>query len=469
MQNIIFTPTKYVPRLKHTHHQQKFLQLREEYPFFEYQNYTFTEEADGFRIHFNFNLANKFSFSPETYIPKKSFIQLPENESHLRWLVFHIGMVELISYWKASCSPLVIIRCFQLDDLQIAWWKKLYFNGLGEFFYTNNIQISQENFMDLRCDSSRKGKAVKTELMPVTIVPVGGGKDSAVTIELLKQAGVNVLPFIVNPRKASLDTVKAAGIAEEQTIIFQRTIDPQLLRLNQSGFLNGHTPFSALLAFQSALAALLTGAADLALSNESSASESTVHGENINHQYSKSIEFEQDFRWYSETYLFKSLNYFSFLRPLSELQIAWLFSRFDHYHQVFKSCNVGSKTDSWCCACPKCLFTYLILSPFLPSDRMVKIFGKNLLQEPVLSPVMKELQGKTASKPFECVGTVDEVNFSISLLSSKYRPDELPILLKQATDTHHSAASLQNTLETLNNQHNLDDQYLRIILDAIRN
>src|SRR5699024_1564771 len=123
--------------------------------------------------------------------------------------------------------------------------------------------------------------------------------------------------------------------------------DKNLLELNSKGFLNGHTPFSAMVAFLSYLTAYLLGKKYIALSNEDSANESNVKNEKINHQYSKTLEFENDFREYQERYLKAEVDYFSMLRPISELQIAYLFSKLEKYHKVFKSCNVGSKKEPW--------------------------------------------------------------------------------------------------------------------------
>lgn len=99
-----------------------------------------------------------------------------------------------------------------------------------------------------------------------------------------------------------------------------------MLELNEKGFLNGHTPFSAMLAFTSYFVAYLSGKKYIAVSNEQSSNESNIKGEKINHQYSKSFEFEEEFRWYINNYLEDHVQYFSMLRPLNELQIAKLFS-----------------------------------------------------------------------------------------------------------------------------------------------
>jgi len=168
-----------------------------------------------------------------------------------------------------------------------------------------------------------------------------------------------------------------------------------------------------MLAFNTVLSSLLTGARHIALSNESSANESTVSNSNINHQYSKSFEFEQDFRAYIEKYVSDEVNYFSFLRPLSELQIASIFACYPKFHSVFKSCNAGSKTDSWCCNCSKCLFAYIILSPFISQKEMISIFGQNLFDNKKMLLYFDQLCGIEKIKPFECVGTIDEVNVAL--------------------------------------------------------
>ena len=137
-----------------------------------------------------------------------------------------------------------------------------------------------------------------------------------------------------------------------------------------------------MLAFASYFVAYLTGKKYIAISNELSSNESNVRGEKINHQYSKSFEFEEDFRWYVNNYLEDQVEYFSMLRPLNELQVAKIFSQMKKYHKIFRSCNRGSKENpwNWCCNCPKCLFVFIILSPFLYKKKLVKIFKKDLYE-----------------------------------------------------------------------------------------
>jgi hypothetical protein len=395
--------------LKRTANQQKFDALRQEFSTFTFVKQTVTLANGTLSLAFDFSLDDRYHFRPTLEIPSRPFFDWDSiPEAQLERLAFQIGMTELVSYWKIACPKRVVVRPFALTDSQKTFWKKLYYNGLGEFLYLNCISVSEDDIMQMESIGKQPFAKLDLPLDERTLVPVGGGKDSVVTLECLRRE-MPVIPLIVNPRGATLNCVKTAGYEEDEFIVIHRTLDPTMLKLNAEGYLNGHTPFSALLAFISVLVAFGSRSRYIALSNENSANESTVPGTNINHQYSKSIEFERDFRNYVAENLSDDVQYFSFLRPLSELQIAKLFSTCEAYHPVFRSCNVGSKTDSWCGHCPKCLFTWLILSPFLSKEQLVAIFGKDLMADESLKPIYEELNGTAAVKPFECVGTVEEV------------------------------------------------------------
>ncbi len=198
-----------------------------------------------------------------------------------------------------------------------------------------------------------------------------------------------------------------------------------MLRMNDEGYLNGHVPFSAILAFISVLGAALVGKRFIPLSNERSANEPSVIGTTFNHQYSKSFEFENDFSGYLHEFLTGDIGYFSLLRPLYEIQIGELFARYVKYHSVYRSCNRGKKENTWCGACPKCLFVYIILSPYVERGELIAQFGKDLLEDESLVPVFEELIGIRETKPFECVGTIWEVRHALNLTLDKYSDAKL--------------------------------------------
>ena len=426
---------------------EKYLQLREQYPLFEYVDYHHEVTDEGLRVWFDFRMGD-IEFHPTALVERRPFLAM--EAGGIDRLVFDIGMVELVSYWKCACPPTVRVLCGSLTDEQTAFWRKLYWNGLGEFYYTNGISETQEAFMEVeRCPGAAATfSTLHSSLSTHYLVPIGGGKDSVVTLELLRRAGKSIRPLIMNPRGATVECARVAGFPLDEVLVIRRSIDPVLLELNKQGYLNGHTPFSAMLAFYTRLASALSGIPNVALSNENSANESTVAGSYVNHQYSKSLEFEDDFRAYA-----KGFNYFSFLRPLSELQIAMLFSRFTQYHDVFRSCNAGSKQDIWCGHCAKCLFAYIILSPFIKPARLNQIFGKSMLDDLTLKHEFEQLTGKAETKPFECVGTVSEVNQALSMAIERWYQTNRPALLKDyeaigTIDTISTIATMGNlTLE----------------------
>ena len=442
----------------------KYIELREQFKEFHYNNYLITQDEDGIYLEFNFEIPGLTEFKPKIKILKKSFDFKDINSDYVKNMVFHIGLIELISYWKTTCSPTIVIKCGYLNEEQIKWWKKLYYYGLGELFFTNNIKNNIENFVTIECVGIDKGYEYEkiTDESSGYIVPIGGGKDSVVTLETLKVDVNKDFCLIVNPKSATLKCAEVAGFEYNNIIEIYRTIDRNLIDLNSKGFINGHTPFSAMLAFLSYFVAYMLSKKYVALSNESSANESNVIGEKINHQYSKSFEFECDFEEYANKYLKAPVKYFSFLRPLNELQIAKIFSRHEKYHKVFKSCNVGSKEKEWkwCCNCAKCLFAYIILSPYLYKDKLVNIFNEDLFERVDLLNTFIELTGNGEVKPFDCVGTFEEVNFAISMTIKKIEDHnvQMPFLLKY----YQSTFGLVNTDDDItlryNNDNNLNDE-----------
>lgn len=441
--------------------------LRAKYSEFVFNSYNYEITSTGLNIKFHFHIDNVFNFYPKSRIDFQEIKFSKEiKREEIDNLVFNIGLIELISYWKCICPPKILIKPHKLDENQIAFWKKLWFHGLGEFFYINSIDADIEDFVKVISFGENLSSFHFTPELENTLVPVGGGKDSPVTMELASISGQKIIPLIINPRGATINTVKQFGLNDKNFVLISREIDVKLLELNSFGFLNGHTPFSAMLAFYTLLVSRFLSISDIALSNESSANESTVLGTTINHQYSKSYEFESDFRDYYESYISEDFNYFSFLRPLSELQISLLFSRMAKYHSVFRSCNVGSKENIWCGHCSKCLFAYIILSPFLSPAYLSEIFGGNFYDYEKMEIYFKELTGETKVKPFECVGTVDEVKMAVSLAIERFysKNNKLPYLLKNYKKDKISL----DFLKSWNNEHFLLSKYEKVLKNVCR-
>ncbi|MDR1629790.1 MAG: hypothetical protein LBS36_06215, partial [Oscillospiraceae bacterium] len=271
---------------------EDFLRFRETYPVFSYHSYQIKRHDHEIVLSFDFAILGLAQFRPIIKINTENLkIVNPPDSPAARKIVFCLGMTEAVSYLKAVCPPRMRVACGALAAEELAFWKKLYFNGLGEFFHINGIGVSMDDFLEIEAPLPEKNAEQKDDFVSSgkNIIPIGGGKDSAVTAELLKEFHDDNLFFTVNSQTARTETVLTGGYGEERIIKTARAIDPNLLGLNRRGFLNGHTPFSAIVAFLSLYCAYLTGADYIVLSNESSANEPSVAESGVNHQYSKSF------------------------------------------------------------------------------------------------------------------------------------------------------------------------------------
>ena len=432
--------------------------LREKYSNFIYKSYDISYNEDSIEITYHFEIEGLTSFNPTIKINTDKYKD--KSKDLIEKLVFNIGMVEVISYWKAVCSKNLIVEAGYLDDDQISFFKKLFYNGLGEFFYRNDIKVDYDSFINIK-STYKKEKDFEVDYEGFgNLIPLGGGKDSNVTLELLKDYNNTVV--VTNPKEVHFECFKLSSAKD--FLVFERTIDKNLLDLNKQGYLNGHTPFSAHVAFICFLAAYLLNKKYIVLSNEGSANEATVLGTNINHQYSKSYEYEMDFNNYAKKYFKVDIKYFSLLRCLNELQIGLLFSKYEKYHKVFRSCNLGSKETpwKWCCKCPKCLFTFIIMAAFNNYDKVIDIFGKDMLDDIDMLPTLKELLGETNIKPFECIGTVNEVKEAMSLISKNNTTSKL---VKYYLDNYDVVEP--QSLKEFNNENNIPSEYLNLVRKEI--
>ena len=452
-------------------------ELRKKYPEFVYKGYTYETKARDLHISFDFAVparrggGGEIKFRPRVVIKNMPYGLL--SRAKQPWfdnLVFHLGLAEMPSYWKATASPKIIIEAGSLNKAQINWWHYVFTRGMGQYFYENKIDFRPKNFLAIESSGKGREDLLTSEVNKSGVnepgrilVPIGGGKDAVVTYELLKKAHAQIRPFVLNPKREQEAILKVMG--ERNPIIVERTIDPELLELNRKGYLNGHTPFSAYLAFLTTLCAALFDYKYIALSNERSSNEGNVDylGSTINHQYSKSFDFEKKFRAYSKKYLAENVDYFSFLRPLYELQIAKLFSQYPKYFGAFLSCNEAHKTASgskkptgtWCGKCSKCLFVFASLYPFGEEKQLISIFGSNLFRDQSLIPLMEELVGDRRFKPFECVGTIKESLAAFYLCLRKTHPP-FPALLKhfrqhiakKHPDLHESERKIMSSWNT---------------------
>lgn len=348
------------------------------------------------------------------------------NEAALDRAFKSLWIMAGISYHKAHMASNVVIKGVDLSEAQANFFGNIYQQGLGEFFHDNDL--NPKTTINFPYKKSVQNLEPSPLNLSGSLVPLGGGKDSLTTIDLLQRSNHDFETITVDSDSRFQAVSEIIG---KPHLEIKRTISPELIRLNQEGAMNGHVPISAIWGFIFVCTALLRGKQYIVLSNEHSANAPTMNyqGTDINHQYSKTLEFEQALQNYIHEYITPEVTYFSFLRPLSELAIARHFTQHvaDKYEGHFSSCNrnfhiaKGDKSQfKWCGKCPKCAFVFTIFAPFMKPEKLITIFGENLFEKPELAETFRQLTGQTDSKPFECVGEVEEVLWSLEQAKANY-------------------------------------------------
>lgn len=419
---------------------KKLKRLQKFYPEFIYESYSYTKKGDNLELLFSFLIKPKLEFNTKIIIKdinQKRFNNIEPKV--LESLIFHLGLIEMLNYWKLTCSPIIKIAAGSLESEGLDFLKKIIERGMGQYFYENKINFSKNNFFKLEVKRKKNEfkKPSEENFDPKKyLVPIGGGKDSAVVIEILKNQGAVIGGFTLNEQKPQKEIAKIAGLKEKISI--KRKLDPKIFSLNKQGFLNGHVPFSAFLAFLGLIIAYLFDYKNISFAWEKSSNEPNLKYKKrwINHQWSKSLEFEILFKNYCKRNLLKNINLFSPLRGNSDLEIAQMFSKMNKYHFYFISCNnaykLRGKKIKWCGQCSKCLSVFLTLAPFLEEKKMIRIFGHNLFEEKKLLDTLLKMIGRKDFKPFECVATSKEIIKAMKLSIKKYKKNNqnLPYLLK---------------------------------------
>lgn len=408
---------------------------------FVIDRYLVTKSEEGI---FNISFFYKTIFEDKSEIVSKEIIELPstdlfpqayvENEDVLNRVLETIHIALGVSYWKMYCPKEISLLSQTLTKQQAKFWTKVYTNGLGEFFYRNNITI------DNRIRFPHVDKSVKPFHLHISqnvLTGVGGGKDSVVALEMVKELGFEQTPVYIHYDQLSKRTVEEINYqAGLKGIFVKRHIDEHV---KSPSTYKGHVPVSAIIASINLLLSLLYDARYIIVANEHSSNYGNVlyDGYKINHQWSKSFEFEQLFQSYVKFFISPDIHYFSILRNKNELQIARMFAQYPTYFPYFVSCNKRASKElwsasshrsremlTWCGACAKCLFVYIMLRPFIDISKMDAIFDKNLLNDESLLLLLQELLGEEEVKPFDCVGTPEEVSAAMYLISKQIESNE---------------------------------------------
>jgi UDP-N-acetyl-alpha-D-muramoyl-L-alanyl-L-glutamate epimerase len=367
-----------------------------------------------------------------------------------------LHLIAGVSYFKAGIPSEIRIENASPDATTAEFLEQVYVHGLAEFAYQNKLDLrgrirfpssrhpgasrdpapaakSKELDSGLRRNDEHEShtaskwqsrSATALNLQRRTLVPIGGGKDSLVSVEMLKSAHEPATAVWIGDSALIAACAQRTGLP---TLNLKRTLAPELFEYNRLGALNGHVPVTAINSAILLCAAIRYGYDAIAFSNERSASVATLEydGQPVNHQWSKGLDFERALREYTKSHIAADLDYFSLLRPWSELAVTREFARRTQYDDVFSSCNrnfrirAARPSDRWCGQCPKCHFVFLALAPFVAKPRLLAIFGRNLLDDGALAPGFDALLEFRGHKPFECVGEGRESRAAMHALTQR--------------------------------------------------
>lgn len=385
---------------------------------FTYIDYQIAEDRQS--VYFNFSIAHNgqtYELQESIKFPKP----LPENkpiESNLKALHLALG----ISYYKIFVSN-SIQHPYTINQEEADFWNEVFKNGLGEFLYVNKL------------DKNRLAKfypqsGISTEVDPSWepekkgLLGIGGGKDSIVAGELLKEARLPITGFVLATGEQLGQTKQVADVMDIELDAVERNIDKQLLEIQElPGAYKGHIPISLIFGLIGGVLAITDKASFVVVANESSASIPRIEwqGELVNHQWSKSIEFETMLQNYLHSFVSPKLNYLSAIRPYGSIGIAKIFANYSQYFEVFTSDNSIFRINKdhrpegrWSLESPKSLSSFILLSPWLTEEELLRTFGRNFLDETSLEKLFFELIGIEGHQPLDCVGTEEELLASLN-------------------------------------------------------
>jgi hypothetical protein len=396
------------------------------HPAFSFDRFAFTHRAiEGRRVRLGYALTSRdgarVDFEESLDLPESLGPLTGADDPTVARALLGAHLAAGTSYWKTCIANDLVVEGASLSDEDARFWSDVYTLGLGEFFYRNGIDPTGRAAFRSTSGSALPAARARDAAPGPTLILWGGGKDSAVSHEVLKAAGeAHELLSIGRPEWEWVR--RSAAVAGGALHVVARRLDPKLSEMNAAGALNGHVPVNAILAFSGTLVAMLASRPSVIASNEASASfgNASWHGIDVNHQWSKSLGFERSMRAWLRHNAIGGQEYVSLLRPLSELRIMKAFATHPEYFDTVTSCNAnftqsGPAAKRFCLSCAKCVFVSLIARPWLDDAAYHALFGGDALADPANVTFVEELLGVRGTKPFECVGTPDETLAALHL------------------------------------------------------
>lgn len=397
----------------------------EKYQSFIFDSYQFDSVTR--QIKLNYSYDDKLHFTEVITLAKDAPLERASTPDFDRAL-FALHLAGGASYYKVFAPKKIQIRSGKLSQDQADFWNKFYTKGLGEFFYQNKLDWRGHINFPVNPDAPKPLAHQELPVPQKALIPFGGGKDSQVTVEILRRHNINLTLFRMQPHQF---ITELAEINKLPLLQVGRTISPNFFEIRKrADAYHGHIPITGYVTFLTMTVALLYGYDSVFFSNERSSDYGNVEylGMQVNHQWSKSNEAERMMTNYLQKYVTGTTRYLNALRPLSELAIAQIFTREPKYFHHVTSCNRNWLWDKlgqdphqgrWCGECEKCAFVFALFAAFLPMERVIDIFKKNLFEDQNLLSHYHQLWGAEAFKPFQCVGTPEETKAALYLATRR--------------------------------------------------
>ena len=389
-------------------------------------NYSWDPESLTASFCYSFDNEEKF-IEKIDFRPLKDTEKFPilrSNKYEINQILTHLHIALWVSYYKLYPTKEIIVESSYLTENQKSFWNVFYLKWLWEFFYRNQLDPrGLANFISKEWAPKFENKISLTANK--SLVLFWWGKDSLVSVELLKEKWEDFDLFSFG-KEFPLHEI-AAEATHKNRLIIKRSLDlAQITKLLEQWYYNWHLPITGIISFVTIMVSYLYWYKATVTSLEKSADEwNTVYCDmEINHQRSKSAEFEKLFKAYVSENIWDDFSIYSFLRDWYEIKVVKEFAKYSQYFHSFSSCNrnfhlTWSKLtwdDLWCRICPKCLFVYTMLRAFVWKETVNKIFNKDLFEDENLIPLFNELLGIDWIKPFECVGTNEEMVLAFWLI-----------------------------------------------------
>lgn len=398
---------------------------------FTYTQFTVSDDRQTVAFAYQLQHDGENSTFTETFTFPVPLRDTPEQQRSLRALHLALG----VSYYKIFLPP-AIVHPYAMDEMEATFWNNAWRNGLGEFLYVN--KLSAERITKFTAQDGQQFPGETPGAVKGAILGIGGGKDSIVAGELLKDIGVPVTGFVMATGEQLGQAGDVAGAMGVSLHAVKRQLDLQVSELGKRpDAYRGHVPISLIFALVGTALAIATDTEYVVVANEASASipHTTWNDEAVNHQWSKSFEAEQSIQQFVREHITSQVTYFSAIRQLTSIAVAKLFAHLPQYFEVFTSDNSVFRVDPsrrpsgrWSLESPKSLSSYVLLSPWLNNEDVQRIFTIDFLNEPSLEMLFLEMTGTEGHPPLDCVGTPEELTLSTNLLAGQQRYQDATLM-----------------------------------------